>query len=101
MPCPTANWLYGTAVAKTVAPCTGRPPHAVIVKRSWIDCVDRVTARLIDALAISSRAGGVSWEIGMAPDPSGHPLGGTTPVAAEVAVVDPLLFRAVTRTRSV
>jgi len=92
--------LYGTAVAKTLAPCTARP-HAVMRRRSWIDCVDRVTARLIDAWAMLSRAGGWSWAIGMTPLPGGHPLGGTTPVAAEVALADPLLFRAVTRTRSV
>jgi hypothetical protein len=56
---------------------------------------------LIDTFAMSSRAGGVSWVIGMTPLPGGHPLGGTTPVATDVAVVDPLLFRAVTDTRSV
>jgi hypothetical protein len=35
------------------------------------------------------------------PLPGGHPLGGTIPVAADDAVVDPLVFFAVTVTRSV
>jgi hypothetical protein len=50
---------------------------------------------------MASRAGGVNVAIWIAPVPGGHPLGGMTAVGAEVAVVDPLLLRAVTFTRSV
>jgi hypothetical protein len=93
--------LYGIAVAKTLAPATGRPPHAVTVTWSWIEFVERLTAGLTDAAEMVSRAGGVTVPTGIAAFPGGHPLGGTTAVAAEVAVVDPVLLCAVTATRSV
>jgi hypothetical protein len=73
----------------------------VILKWSWITPVDRLTRGVTDELEIASRAGGVSCEIWIVPLPGGQPLGGTTPVAADVAVVEPLVFFAVTATRSV
>jgi hypothetical protein len=101
VPCPIVNWLYGTAVAKTDAPTTARPPQAVTVKWRWIAPVERFTRGATVALEMSSRAGGVRVAIGIAPVPGGHPPGGTTAVAADDADVDPLPLCAVTDTRSV
>ncbi len=50
---------------------------------------------------ISNRRGGATWVTGNVPTPAGHPLGGHQRVCAEVAVVAPEAFRAVTFTRSV
>ena len=61
----------------------------------------RFTAGLIEAEEMARRAGGVSDEIEIAAVPGGHPLGGTTAVAADDADADPLPLCAVTDTRSV
>jgi hypothetical protein len=50
---------------------------------------------------ISNRRGGTTLATGIAPDPAGHPLAGTSEVALDVAVVWPELFFAVTDTRRV
>jgi hypothetical protein len=76
-------------------------PHAVTLKWRWIAVDERRTRGLIDAAAMLSRAGGVNVPIWIGLSPGGHPLCGTTAVAADVAVVDPLLLCAVTLTRSV
>jgi hypothetical protein len=101
VPCAAANWLYGIGVAKTVAPCTGRVSHAWITTRIRIVFVERVKAGASDALAICSRSGGASAVTGIVPVAVGHPLEGTTAVAADVAEALPLAFLAVTVTRSV
>ena len=63
--------------------------------------VDRVGGEASDAAAIIRRPGGASAALWIAPPPDGHPLGGTTVVAADVAEAAPSAFRAVTVTRSV
>jgi hypothetical protein len=71
------------------------------LNRRRIELVERLTRGVTDASTMNSRAGGLTWEIPIVPLPFGHPNGGTTPVAWDVAAVDPLAFRAVTLTRSV
>jgi hypothetical protein len=63
--------------------------------------VERVRDGARDAPAICRRSGGTSAATGMVPVADGHPLVGTTAVAADVADVLPSAFRAVTVTRSV
>jgi hypothetical protein len=67
----------------------------------WIVRVERVTAGETELLPITSRAGGAKAPIEIAPDPTGHPVGVTIAVGADVACPAPLEFRAVTVTRSV
>jgi hypothetical protein len=96
-----ANWLYGIAMPRTSAPCTGLPPHAVILTWSWSDFDERVTLGDADAPEITSCAGGVSWVTWITPVPTGHPLGGIVPVGLDVIAVEPAELRAVTVTRRV
>src|SRR5437764_13553179 len=63
--------------------------------------VERVRDGAIDACVICRRSGGTSAVTAIGPVADGHPLVGTTAVAADVAVVAPSAFRAVTVTRSV
>jgi hypothetical protein len=93
--------LYGIAVAKTVAPWTGRVSHAWITTRIRIVFVERVRDGAIAALAICRRSGGTSEATGIVPVALGQPLVGTTADAADVAELLPSAFRAVTVTRSV
>jgi hypothetical protein len=96
-----ANWLYGIAVAKTDAPTTGRPPHAVTVKWSWSVSTERFTVGVTVAAEMSSRAGGPIDSIEIAAVPGGQPPGGTTTVDADDADADPSALCAVTVTRIV
>src|SRR3954453_8169539 len=89
------------AAAETGGPCTGRPPHAVTLTWRGSVCVERFTDGETEAEVISNRRGGATWVPGNEPTPSGHPLAGTSRVCAEVAVVAPEPFRAVTFTRNV
>ena len=66
------NWLNGTAVRYTSAPCTGRPPQAVARKCTWIELVPRVTtAGAIDCWSSSRLAGDVRSAIWIVPCRSG------------------------------
>src|SRR6185312_4725128 len=100
-----ANWLYGIGVAKTDAPCTGLPPHAVTRTCNWMVCVPSVT-NLGASVAASmlSRAGSWRSEIWTGPPPAGQPVAGatgTSPDGAETNCVVPLAFAAATDTRKV
>ena len=62
--------------------------------------VDRVRAGERDAPTICIRAGAERLATGIVPVPNGHPLMGTGDVGADVALVAPEVFRAVTVKRS-
>src|SRR5262245_16859440 len=105
------NWLYGTAVTYTSAPCTDLPLHAVTWKRVTSCCVDPPTTPGSSAWRSTSRRfGAFTSPIAIVPPPgfSQLPAGGgvvaasaTTAVGTDVIVVPPSAFCAVTRTRSV
>jgi hypothetical protein len=63
--------------------------------------VERVSDGASEALAICRRSGGARAATGTVPEAEGHPLVGTSAVAADVAEALPLAFFAVTVTRSV
>jgi hypothetical protein len=67
----------------------------------WIVRVERVRAGEIELLPIWRRAGGAKAPMEIAPDPTGHPVGVTIAVGADVACPAPLALCAVTVTRSV
>ena len=109
----TENWLYGTAVTYTSAPCTGLPLQAETRYRITMVSVEPpITDGETSCRSMRSLTGGASSATGITPVPGlSQPVvegggGGVaasriTAVGTDVAVVRPSAFCAVTRTRSV
>src|SRR5205085_109328 len=108
------NWLKGTAVTYTSAPLTDWPQLSETWKRATIERVKRPSGFGVTLVRSTvSRAGAVTFPTETGPGPGGQPVAGLggggggpagfliTAVGTEVAVAEPAVFLAVTRTRTV